>query len=49
MAKQVRKIKLTLANGDTRVVESKTCTEGYVQRLIADLWLPAKVIGWVVL
>lgn len=51
MAKLVRRIRLELANGETRVFYSKTCTEKYVRALIADVeWtLPAKVIRWEVL
>lgn len=50
MAKSMRNIRLTLANGDTTVVRVKTCTENYVRKLIADMiWLPAKVMRWEVL
>ena len=51
MAKRNRQIRLTLANGDTRVVESKTTTEDYMRKFIADIeWrLPAKVVKWEVL
>lgn len=46
MAKQVKTILLVLANGETRMIQSKTCTENYVRKIIADLWLPAKVTSW---
>ena len=50
MAKQMRNVKLTMANGDTTVVQVKTTTEKYIRKLIADMiWLPAKVMMWEVL
>lgn len=50
MAKQMRNVKLTMANGDTTIVRVKTTTERYLRRVIADMyWLPAKVMGWEVL
>lgn len=50
MAKQMRNVKLTMANGDTTVVQVKTTTEKYIRKLIADMiWLPAKVMRWEVL
>lgn len=49
MAKRVRTIILTLADGTTRAVTSKTVTENYVRNLIADLILPCPVTKWEVL
>lgn len=49
MAKSVRTIILTLSNGDTRAITSKTCTEKYIRSLIADLILPCHVVKWEVL
>ena len=50
MARQMRNVKLMMANGDTTVVQVKTTTESYIRRLIADMiWLPAKVMRWEVL
>ena len=49
MAKSVRTIILTLANGETKAVLSKTCTENYVRNLIRDLILPYPVIKWEVI
>ena len=50
MARSMRKVELTMANGDTTVVDVKTTTETYIRRLIADMyWLPAKVISWAVI
>lgn len=49
MAKRVRYILLTLADGSQKMVQSKTCTENYVRNLIADLILPCPVTKWEVL
>ena len=50
MTRKVRKVKLTMANGDTTVVDVKTTTETYIRKLVADMyWLPARVISWVVI
>jgi len=50
MAKQMRNVMLTMANGDTTVVRVKTTTERYIRELIADMyWLPAKVMRWEVI
>lgn len=50
MAKSMRNVELTLANGDTTVVTVKTTTEKYIRKLVADMyWLPAKVIRWAVI
>lgn len=50
MAKRNRYVRLTLANGDTRVVDvGKTCTDRYIERFIADLILPYPVTKWEVL
>ena len=49
MAKSLKSVRLTLANGDTTVVTVKTATENYIRKLVADMyWLPAKVIRWAV-
>ena len=37
MAKRVRIIVLTLADGSQKMVQSKTCTEDYVRKLANDL------------
>lgn len=47
MAKRVRYILLTLADGSQKMVQSKTCTEDYVRKLIADLRI--SVTKWEVL
>lgn len=49
MAKQMRNVRLELANGESRLIQTKTITERYIRKVIAELWLPAKVVGWVVL
>lgn len=49
MAKRVRYIILSLSNGESKMITVKTTTENYIRKVIADLWLPAKVIGWEVL
>ena len=49
MAKKVRYVKLTMSNGETRLVQVKTTTENYIRKLIADMCLPAKVIRWEIL
>lgn len=47
MAKRVRYILLTLADGSQKMVQSKTCTESYIRNLIADLRIC--VVKWEVL
>lgn len=47
--KRIKSVVLTLANGETRMITVKTTTENYIRRVIADLLLPAKVVGWEVL
>ena len=49
MAKRVRYAVLTLANGETRMIQVKTTTAEYIRRVIADMILPAKVMGWEVI
>ena len=50
MAKQMRNVELTLANGDTTIVQVKTTTERYIRKLIADMyWLPCRVMRWEVI
>ena len=49
MAKRVRYAILTLANGETRMIQVKTTTAEYICRVIADMILPAKVMRWEVL
>lgn len=50
MARRVRGVILTLANGETRRIDVKTTTENYIRRVIADMiWLPAKVMRWEVI
>ena len=49
MAKRVRYAILTLANGETRMIQIKTTTAEYICRVIADMILPAKVMRWEVL
>ena len=49
MAKQVRKVRLDLANGESRLIQVKTVTERYILRVIADMILPAHVLRWEVL
>lgn len=49
MAKQVRNVRLDLANGDSRLIQVKTVTERYIRRVIADMILPAHVMRWEVL
>ena len=44
--KKVKYVRLTMANGETRVVQVKTTTENYIRKLIADMNLPDKVIRW---
>lgn len=46
MAKRVRTIMLILENGDTKLIQVKTCTERYIWNVISDMWLPARVIEW---
>ena len=47
MAKRNRYVRLTLSNGDTKVVQTKTCTEDYIRKLIADLRI--SVVKWEVI
>ena len=47
MAKRNRYVRFTLTNGDTKVVQTKTCTERYIRNLIADLRI--SVTKWEVL
>ena len=49
MAKRVRNVRLDMANGESRMIQVKTTTERYIREIIADLCLPAKVIGWEVI
>lgn len=50
MAKTVKYVRLTMANGDTTVLSVKTVTENYIRRVIRDMyWLPAKVMRWEVI
>ena len=49
MAKRVRYAVLTLANGETRMIQVKTTTAEYIRRVIADMILPCKVMRWEVL
>ena len=49
MARRVRYAILTLANGETRMIQVKTTTAEYICRVIADMILPAKVMRWEVL
>ena len=37
MAKKVRYVVLTLADGDTKVIRVKTTTEKFIERIIADM------------
>ncbi len=37
MAKRVRYVRFTLTNGDTKLEQVKTTTEGYIRKLIRDL------------
>ena len=46
MAKRMRNVVLFLENGETRMIQVKTCTERYIRNVIADIWLPARVIEW---
>lgn len=46
MAKRVRYCRLMLENGDTKMIQIKTTTENYIRKVIADMRLPAKVVGW---
>ena len=47
MAKRNRYVRFTLTNGDTKVVQTKTCTERYIRNLIEDLRIA--VVKWEVL
>lgn len=47
MAKRNRYVRFTLTNGDTKVVQTKTCTEDYIRRLITDMRI--SVVKWEVL
>ena len=49
MAKRVRYIRFTLSNGETRLIQTKTTTENYIRKVIADMNFPAKVVAWEVL
>jgi len=49
MAKRVKRVRLDMANGKSVVVQVKTTTEDFIEALIADLLLPAKVLRWEVL
>ena len=43
MAKRVHYVRLFLANGETKMIQTKTTTESYLRRLFNDLILPANV------
>lgn len=47
MAKRVRLIVFTLADGTEKTVQSKTCSESYIRNLIADLRIC--VVKWEVI
>jgi len=49
--KRIKYVVLTLENGETRMISTKTTAENYMRSLIADLspTLPAKVTGWEVI
>ena len=49
--KKIKYVVLTLANGETRMISTKTTAENYMRNLIADLspTLPADVTNWEVL
>ena len=46
MAKRLKYVRLTLANGETRVIQVKTATVEYIENVIADLIFPANVMRW---
>lgn len=46
MAKRVRYCRLMLENGDTKLIQVKTTTENYIRKVIADMCLTVKVVGW---
>lgn len=47
MAKRIKYVRFTLTNGDTKVMQTKTCSKRYIQNLIADLRIA--VVKWEVL
>lgn len=46
MAKHIKYVRLTLANGETRLIQVKTTTVEYIESVIADLIFPANVMRW---
>lgn len=49
MAKQIHYVRLLLANGETRLIQTKTTTAAYIRRIIDDLILPANVMRYEVI
>ena len=49
MAKQIRYVRLTLANGETRLLQTKTTTASYIRKIIESLILPANVMKYEVI
>ena len=49
MAKQVKYVKLILANGDTRLIQTKTITSAYIRKIVDAMILPANVMRYEVI